>query len=277
MPAEKFPFAVRLVGFAPEEALVLTALLAQVPDVSTNPGPGYFCLSDDSLQEPDLLIANGAELSALAALSTLASGEVRPALIVGDPVLALPYPSVLRPVEADSLHAELQQLVERRADALAELAASGLPALPERRLRQRLDFDLTDPAEYEALRHPGSRGAVLVVDRNASFQAHLERLLQPYSIPVVWAGSEAEAARVASSRAVAVALVNTAMQLDPYRLSAMLRQGGGPLIPAVVLLVSAPFVYDRSKAQASGVAGLLDKPVADHHLKAVLKKLMGMS
>jgi len=251
----------------------MTALLAQVPGGS----PGYFCLSDDSLQEPDLLIANGEELSALAALSTLASGELRPALIVGDAALALPYPSVQRPVEADSLHAELQQLVERRADALAELAASGLPPLPERRLRQRLDFDLTDPSEYEALRRPGSRGAVLVVDRNASFQGHLERLLQAYGIPVVWAGTETEAALVASSRAVAVALVNTAVHLDPYRLAAALRQGGGPLIPAVVLLVSAPFVYDRARAQAAGVSGLLDKPVADHHLKAVLKKLMGMS
>ena len=29
-----------------------------------------------------------------------------------------------------------------------------------------------------------------------------------------------------------------------------------------VLLVSPPFVYDRAKAHAAGVAGLLDKPVA---------------
>lgn len=273
MPAEKFPFAVRLVGFAADEARFLAALLAVAPPAT----PGYFCLSDDSLQEPDLLIANGDALSALAALSTLASGQVRPALIIGAPALALPYPSLPRPVEGAGLHAELALLVERRADALAALAAAGVPPLPERRLRQRLDFDLTDPADYVAMRRQGSRGAVLVVDRNASFQVHLERLLQPNSIPVLWAGSEVEAVLVASSRAVAVALVNTAMHLDPYLLSTAMRSGGGPLAPEVVLLVSPPFVYDRAKAHAAGVAGLLDKPVADHHLKAVLKKLMGMA
>ena len=127
------------------------------------------------------------------------------------------------------------------------------------------------------MRRPGNRGAVLVVDRNASFQGHLERLLQAYSIPVLWAGTEAEALLVTSSRAVAVVLVNTALHLDPYQLSSALGQSGGPLRPAVVLLVSPSFVYDSARAHAAGVAGLLDKPVADHQLKAVLKKLMGMS
>ena len=87
MPAEKFPFAVRLVGFAPDQARALAALLAGAPAGA----PGYFCLSEHSLQEPDLLIANGDALSALAALSTLASGQLRPALIIGEPSLALPY------------------------------------------------------------------------------------------------------------------------------------------------------------------------------------------
>ncbi|MBV8123773.1 MAG: response regulator, partial [Paucibacter sp.] len=162
MQAERFPFAVRLVGFSPDEARALAALLEQAPSSA----PGYFSLSGDSLQEPDLLIANGDELTALAALSTLASGELRPALIVGHSALALPYPSLPRPVAADGLHVALEQLVARRADALARLAASGLPPVPERRLRERLDFDLTDPAEYVAMRRHGSRGAVLVVDRN---------------------------------------------------------------------------------------------------------------
>jgi CheY-like chemotaxis protein len=273
MQTEKFPFALRLIGFAPEQAHELAERLRQAPAA----GPAYFSLSDDSLQEPDLFIANGDELKALAALATLASGDVRPALIVGAPALALPYPALPKPLEWEALYAELAQLVARRADALARLAAAGLPPLPERRLHERLDFDLTDPAEYAAQRRQAARGAVLVVDRNGAFAAHLEKLLSPYGIPVIWSATEAEAALLCGARAVAVALLNTAIQIDPYRLCAALRKGGGPLTPAVVLLVSAAWPYDSAKARAAGAEGVLDKPVADHHLRAVLKKLLGIA
>lgn len=273
MQAEKFPFAVRLIGFAPDQALALEAGLARAPAA----GPAYFCLSDDSLQEPDLFIANGDELKALAALAALASGAVRPALIIGAPALALPYPNLERPLEWDGVYAELAQLVARRADAVAGMAASGLPPLPERRRHERLDLDLTDPAEYEALRRPGSRGAVLVVDKNGSFAMHLARLLEPYGIPVEWAGNATAALLICGARAVSVAMLNTAVQLDPYQLCAQLRACGGPLLPAVLLLVGPPFIYDSAKARAAGAEGLLDKPVADHQLKAVLKKLMSIA
>ena len=273
MQTEKFPFALRLIGFPPEEARALAERLRQAPAA----GPAYFCLSDDSLQEPDLFIANGDEMKALAALATLTSGDVRPALILGEPALALPYPTLPKPLDWGGVYAELAQLVARRADALAGLAAAGLPPPPERRLHERLDFDLTDPAEYEMLRRQAARGAVLVVDRNGAFASHLEKLLQPFGIPVVWAGTEAEAALMCGARAVAVALLNTAIQIDPYRLCAALRRGGGPLTPAVVLLVSQAWPYDSARARAAGAEGLLDKPVADHHLRAVLKKLMGIA
>ena len=273
MQTEKFPFALRLVGFSPEEARALAQRLRQAPAG----GPAYFCLSDDSLQEPDLFIANGDELKALAALATLTAGDMRPALILGEPALALPYPALHKPLDWGGVYAELAQLVARRANALAQLAAAGLPPPPERRLNQRLDFDLTDPAEYAAQRRQAARGAVLVVDRNGAFAAHLEKLLQPFGIPVVWAATEAEAALLCGARAVAVALLNTAIQIDPYRLCAALRQGGGPLTPAVVLLVSSAYPYDSAKARAAGAEGLLDKPVADHHLRVVLKKLMGIA
>ncbi|MFA9216959.1 MAG: hypothetical protein ACEQSK_07615 [Sphingomonadaceae bacterium] len=273
MSTEKYPFALRLIGFPPVEAQVLAQQLRQAPA----DGPAYFCLSDDSLQEPDLLLANGDELKALAALATLADGALRPALIVGQPALDLPYPFVPKPPDWDSVYAELAQLVARRADALAGLTAAGLPLPPERRLRQRLDFDLNDPAEYQAQRRSTARGAVLVVDRNGAFASHLEQLLQQYGIPVVWAGTEGEAVLLAASRAVAVALLNTSIQIDPYRLCTALRKGGGPLTPAVVMLVSPAYLYDSERARAAGAEGSLDKPVADHHLRSVLKKLMGIA
>lgn len=268
-----FPFAVRLIGFAPDEAQTLAAQLACAP----GPGPAYFCLSDDSLQEPDLLIANGDDLKALAALSALAGGALRPALILGTPALALPYPSLERPFDWDAVYAELAQLVARRADALARLTSAGLPPVPERRRRERLDLDLTDPADYAAMRRRPVRGTVLVVDHNATFSIHLGKLLQPLGIPVEWAGSETEALLTCGARAVSVALIHTAIHLDPYLLCTELRACGGPLQPAVVLLVAAPFVYDARKGREAGAEGLLDMPVSDAQLRTTIKKLMGIA
>ena len=51
----KYPFAIRLTGFGPEERPRLANTLAKAPV----DGPGYFCLLEDSLQDPDLTIANG--------------------------------------------------------------------------------------------------------------------------------------------------------------------------------------------------------------------------
>jgi len=274
MNIEKFPFAVRLLGFPAQQADDLAGLLHRAPAQ----GPAYFCLSAHSLQEPDLFIANGDELKALAALAALSSGDLRPALIVGASELDVPYPCLERPLAADGLYAELAQLVERRADALADLAAAGAAPPAERRLRERLDLDLTDPSEYEALRRNGTRGAVLVVGRNAALSAHLARLLLRYRIPVEWAGSEAAAIALCVARPVSVVLLNTSLEgVDAYRLCAALKNAGGPLTPAVVLLVAPPFIYDAERARAAGAEGLLDKPVADHHLRAVLKKLMGIA
>ncbi|WP_295993073.1 response regulator [Rugamonas sp.] len=272
-PAGKFPFAVRLLGFTPEEANSLAAGLLRAPE----PGPAYFCLSAHSLQEPDLFIANGDEIKALAALAALSSGDLRPALIVGTPALTLPYPSLARPLAWDGVHAELALLVARRADALAYLTAGGTTPPPERRLRERLDFDLTDPAEYVSQRRATARGAVLVLDDSPAFSANLARLLSPYRIALEWTDDEPSAVGFCEKQAVSVVLVNTAVGgIDPYRLCAALKNCGGLLVPAVVLLVAPPFVYDADQGQAVGIEGLLDKPVADQHLSAVLKKLMNI-
>lgn len=284
MTPDKFPFAVRLIGFTGAQAEALATALGAAPQSAS--GPAYFCLSGDSLQEPDLIIANGGELKALAALAALSPGDVRPALLIGAPGMELPYPNLRVPYDDDSLYAELAQLVERRADALARLAGTGLPPLPERRASERLDFDLTDPAHYAAMRSPGKdrRGAVLVVDRNARFSQHVAKLLKPYNIASLWASDEASALAVCADAPqmlapVAVALINTSLPgIDPYVLCAALRAQGDAAqaegAPAVVFLVSRGHPYDSARARQAGAAGLLDKPVSDATLRAVLKKLM---
>jgi CheY-like chemotaxis protein len=278
MSADKFPFAVRLVGFAEAQAEALAAALKRAPPH----GPAYFCLSGYSLQEPDLLLAYGGDLKALAALAALSPGDVRPVLLLGAPEMDLPYPCLGLPYEEESLHAELARLVERRADAMARLAATGLPPLPERRRSERLDFDLTDPGEYAAMRSQGGggRGAVLVVDRSARFSQHVARQLKPYGIHALWASDEASALAAGADAPqlvapLAVVLLNTSLPgIDPYALCAALLAQGGERPPAVVFLAGRSFVYDAARAREAGVEGLLDKPVSDATLRATLKKLM---
>ncbi|SFU89717.1 response regulator [Pseudoduganella namucuonensis] len=273
MTTHKFPFAVRLAGFAPEEAAALAALLAAAPAR----GPAYFCLSGDSLQEPDLVLANGGDLRALAGLPRADGSALNPVLLVGPPSIDLAFPRLPLPLDAGALHAELARLVARRADALARLAAAGLPPPPERRRSERLDFDLTDPAEYAAMRGPGRRGGVLVVDQGARFSDHVALLLKPYNIACAWTDDEPSALVACADGAIAVVLINTSTpDVDPYALCAALRRGRREegRAPAVVLLVAPPFAYDGARARAAGVEGLLDKPVSDPTLRAVLKKLM---
>jgi CheY-like chemotaxis protein len=271
----KFPFAVRLAGFPADLAGRLAAVLAAAPD----PGPAYFCLSEDSLQEPDLLLAYGPDLKTMAELATLAEqpGErdARPALVLGQAAAPLPYPGLPLPLDTAALHAELALLVARRADALARLAAAGLPAAPERRRSQRLDFDLTAPEEYEAMRGQPRRGAVLAIDGGGRFEQHVAALMRPYHLPVRAAADAASALAACADGAVAVVLLNTSLPgIEPYALCAALRAPASARPPAVVLLVSPSFAYDCGQARAAGVEGVLDKPVADTTLRSVLKKLM---
>lgn len=276
---DQFPFAVRLDGFPPDIAQTLQRALHAAPAH----GPAYFCLSEHSLQEPDLVLAYGPDLKAMAFLATLAAqpGErdARPALVLGLPAAPLPYPVLPLPFDPAALHAQMAQLVARRADALARLAGAGLPPAPERRRSQRLDFDLTDPAEYEAMRRRPRRGAVLVVDGGGRFHAHLAGLMKPFNVAVLAAADGASALAACADGRVSVVLVNMSLPgIDPYALGAALRgqADAQPPVqaPEVVLLVAPPFAYDVERARAAGVEGLLDKPVADATLKSVLKKLM---
>ncbi|GAB2849759.1 hypothetical protein GCM10027277_17410 [Pseudoduganella ginsengisoli] len=272
---DKFPFAVRLAGFPREAAQALETTLRAAPAH----GPQYFCLSEHSLQEPDLVLAYGPDLKAMAELSAQADvpGELdlRPALVLGQPAAPLPYPGLPLAFDPGAFHIQLALLVARRADALARLAGEGLPPIPERRRMPRLDFDLTDPAEYEAMRGKSRRGAVLVVDGGGRLAAQASQLMKPYRITVLAASDEASALAAGAEAPLSVVLINTSLPgIDAYRVSAALRAQADAQPPEVVLVVAPPFKYDGKRGRAAGVAGLLDKPVADATLRTVLKRQM---
>ena len=211
-------------------------------------------------------------------LSDLGAGDVRPALLVGTPQIALSYPRVARPLEWAAFFVALDDLVEKRADALARLEASDVVIVPERRRRQRLDIDLTDPAEYEKMRTKiPEDGAVLIVDKNTASRDYLSDLLarQPRQVPVLWAGDEVAAVDICKQQPIAVVLINTSTPgVDPYRLCWGIKEKDSPVKTTVILLISKPFEYDREQAHYVGVEGFLNKPLASNHLITVLKKYL---
>jgi CheY-like chemotaxis protein len=273
MHSQKYPFAVRLIGFSAAEAGQVSAALAQALPA----GPSYFCLLDDSLQEPDLYIANGDDLQSLAALSGANPTDITPALLIGQAAPAFPFPQLARPLDAARMHQLLAGLIRKRAQALALLTARGLPLLTERRRRPRLDMDLTDPAQYQQRRKDSPSGAILIVDKGGAFRDHVARVLAPHELPVEWTDSAGAALRLCDETEVSVLMINTSTpQVDPYRLCADVKGLPASERTAVVFLVGRSFSYDAPRARAVGVRGLLDKPVADRHLYSAIKKLMSL-
>lgn len=272
MTIHNFPFAVRLIGFSPhEEELFETALT-----IEQRMGCGYFRLVEGNLQDPDIYIANADELRALVTLADLRPSEVRPALLVGTPDVELPYACIERPVNRHKLFAALGELVEKRADALSRLEASDVVMVPERRRRDRLDLDLTDPAEYEKMRAKvPDDGVVLVIDKSPALRDYLADVLARQNVRVAWASDEMKAAKLCNQQPVAVVMINTSTPgVDPYRLCRTIKARNSSLRIAVVFLISKPFVYDLQQANDAGADGFLNKPLANHHLISVLKKFM---
>lgn len=273
MHVQKYPFAVRLIGFAAAERAQIGALLAQAPAA----GPAYSCLPDDSLQEPDFYLANGDDLAALATLSGANPGPLQPALIVGAPAAAFAFPRIARPLDPARMFELLAELVALRADAVARITARGLPFVPERRRRQRLDVDLTDPAVYQSRRRAPPTGAVLIIDKGGAFRDHVAKLLGARRLSVEWTDSASTAVRLCDETPVSLVLVNTSTPgIDPYQLCTSIKALPDATRIAVVFLVGANFVYDSVRARAAGVRGMLDKPIADRHLVGALKKLLSL-
>jgi CheY-like chemotaxis protein len=230
-----------MIGFPEEEAKAIADSFGG--DFSTY---GYFRLGDDNLQDPDLYLVNADEPKALVTLSDLAPGMARPALLVGVPAVSLPYPHLPRPLRRDTLFNALDSLVEKRADTLARLEASSVITVPERRRRDRVNFDLTDPVEYERMRTRGhAKGGILLVDKNPAFREYVAELLARYELPVDWANTQNKVADDCEENEYSVVLINTSTPgIDPYDLAEEIKLVNRVRNPAVIFLVGQPFVYD---------------------------------
>lgn len=272
MSNRNFPFVVRLIGFAEQEIDAFDAIFA----AEQGKGYRYARLEEGNLQDPDLYIANAGELRALVTLLDLQPSDIRPALLVGTPDVELPFPQVVRPLRALKLFQALDDLVEKRADALSRLEASDVVVVPERRRRNRYDIDLTDPAEYLKMRAKvAANGMVLIVDRNPAFRDHVGGLLGRYKVPVAWADNEVQAFELCQKQPTAMVMINTSTpDVDPYRLCRVIKANASPLRIAVIFLVGKTFVYDVRQAHDAGAEGFLYKPLSTPQLIGVLRKFL---
>lgn len=272
MPKHRFPFAVRLIGFPDEELQACDAAFGR----EREEGYGYFRLVEGHLQDPDMYVANAGDLKALAALGDLRPSNVRPALLVGTPIVELPYPRIPRPLDWRQLLAALDDLVEKRADALSRLEASDVVVVPERRRRDRLDLDLTDPAEYEKMRTViREDGAIVVVDKAPALRDYLRDLLARHDVAVEWVVDEVRAVEICKQRPVSVVMINTSTpDVDPYRLCWAVKEKNSRIKVVVIFLISKPAEYDLEQANYVGADGFLTKPLASQHLVSALKKFL---
>ncbi len=272
MHAPRYPFTVRLVGFAPAECAQLENLLAQAPRT----GPSYFCLHDDSLQEPDLYIAAGDSPAALARLRCLPPGALQPTLVIGGHGASC-HRTLARPVDPIHLYDALAELLDARVQAMAACRARGERSLPERRRRPRLGPDTEAPAHYASMRHGPNDGAVLIIDKGGAFRDHVAQVVGTQSRPVEWTDSSRAAVRLCDETPVSLVMINTAAPgIEPYDLCSKIKSQDGASRTAVLFLVGPSFRYDSNRARDAGVRGLLDKPVADRHIVATFQKLLSL-
>lgn len=272
MHGSNYPFTVRLLGFLPGESALLECLLGQGPGV----GPSYSCLHDDSLQEPDLLIANGDSPAALARLGCLPPGALQPALVIGA-LAASRWRTLPRPVTALALHDVLAGMLDARVQVLAERSTRGQRVVAERRRRPRLAPDCESPAFYTRLRRGPPDGAVLIVDQECALRNHVARVLAPCRVPVEWTDSLRAAVRLCDETPVSLVMINTsAPGIEPYEWCSSIKSQEGAGRTPVVFLVAQSFRYDPVRARRAGVRGLLDKPVAGRHLMVTFQKLLDL-
>ena len=273
MHAPRYRFAVRLIGFAPQECAQIETALGQGPVA----GPAYFCLLDDSLQEPDIYLVNGDLAHVVEQLARLHPSLAQPALVIGGQPGQLAFPRLARPLNRFQLQEALAELVEKRARALALVAAHGLPLAPERRRHVRLDAGAPGHQQCQGRRQPPPDGAVLIIDKGGAFRDHVAQVMATPGLPVEWTDSAPAAVRLCDETPVSVVMINTPTPgIDPYGLCSDIKAQDGAARTAVLFLVGRGFHYDSVRARDAGVRGLLDKPVADRHLMAALHKLLSL-
>jgi len=270
MHARKTPTAVRLLGFVPSDADGIRSLLAAAPAC----GPSYGCLHEDSLQEPDIYLADGDNCAALQRLTGMRSTPL--ALQVGGAERGNGWLRIERPLAAAALHTVLAQLVAERRRTIERLCACGEPPLPERRRRERgtaagLELDA------KSLRQPPRDGKVLIVDKGGAFRDHLAQLVGEERLAIAWTDSAPAAVRLCDETPVSLAMINTSTPgIDPYALCSAIKAQQGAGRTAVVFLVGRAFCYDTARAHLAGVRGLLDQPAGDRSLVAMLVRLASM-
>lgn len=271
-PKSSFPFAVRLIGFSSDETALIDAQFAERRSIGI--GYSYFCLPEDNLQDPDLFLANAHQPKVLAALAHLGPSAVRPVLLVGRPELELPHARVSSPINWPELMKGLDRLIEKRADTLSQLEASDVITVPERRRRERVDGNVTDPGEYVRMRRPPVAGGVLIIDKNSAFSDYVAGLLARREISVDWADSEtAVLARFEKSK-ISLVMINTSTPgIDPYRICAAIKTSIAPRA-TVIFLVGKSFSYDQARARHAGCDGFLNKPVTGNCLISIFKKFL---
>jgi CheY-like chemotaxis protein len=272
MHAPRNPFAVRLIGFPQDDCAQLAAMLARPPLA----GPAYFCLLDDSLQEPDVYLANGADPQALELLAGARPGPLQPALVLGGAAGQQPWPCLSWPADCARLHTLLAQMMSRRERALGLLAAPSGPLAVDRRRHARLG-EGAGLEGYGLRRQAPPSGAVLIIDKGGAFRDHVAEVLGAHKLPVEWTDSGRTAVRLCDETPVSLVMINTSTPgVEPYSLCSAIKSQGGAGRTAVVFLVSRNFHYDSARARDVGVRGLLDQPVADRHLVAALHKLLSL-
>lgn len=276
MHLSSYPFTVRLIGFTAGETAQLEALLAQAPSMETYAGPSYSCLHDDSLQEPDLYIANGDSPTALTRLGCLPPGSLQPALVIGNPASG-PWRTLARPVDPLQLVEALAELLDTRVQVLVQQSTRTRRVLAERRRRPRLAPDCETPAFYTRQRRGPVDGAVLIVDQECKLRNQVARVLGPRRVPVEWTDSLCAAVRLCDETPVSLVLINTAATgIEPYDLCSSIKSQHGAQRTPVVFLVEQSFHYDSVRARRAGARGLLTKPVAGRHWMLTFQKLLDL-
>lgn len=265
------PIALCFLGFPDHEANILEATLP----IEQGRRYRYARLPEGSLQEADAFLVNADDLAALATLSALGPSALRPALLIGAPPLPLPHACIPRPIRWNRLFEALDALLEQRHHALAGLRAARQVSVTERRRARRVDFDLTDPAEYRRMRAGAvADGGVLLVDQHPVSGLLLSKMLKPRHVPVRQVDSAAAALAASAKRGAALVLIDTATpDANPYHLCHEIKKRATSRT-AVIFLIDNGFRYNRIEAKGAGCDGFLVKPLAPDQLLRALDKFL---
>ncbi|MES2068923.1 MAG: response regulator [Pseudomonadota bacterium] len=273
--SQKTPIiAVRLIGFSPKEEETFSSVFA----VDRDRDYSYLVLRQGSLQDPELYIVNADDLKALTILSDLNPGDAQPALLIGKTGISLPHPIMARPIRWRQLLEMLDALADKRRLLLTTLSALDTVSVPERRLQERVDLDLSDPAQYEKMRKPiPAQGGVLIVDKDFRFKDYVASLSINHHFPVNLATDHISALESNAQHRHALMMVNTSTPgINPYHLCEMIKGQHVAHKVSAILLIDRAFVYDKEAARGR-CEGFLDKPLSRKVVVAAMQKFLPMA